>query len=544
MVKRWFENLTLYCLAMCLITLWPQAWAACGPVSHTIEAVQGSDARSSYVDRTVTVRGVVTAVFQQADALNGFFIQSTDVSPQHSHGLFVYTREPALVGSNVQITGLISEHFEQTQIKPTQPIALCDRRSVPMPYVLNPSDFHDLEPFEGVLVQVPALNVTETRQLDRYGQFNARPKGKEWADSMILVDDGSHKTLSQSPSYFNQAVRLSVGQHIDSFAGIVSFAFDKYRIIPVGQINPEGESLSVSVVGLPKKDDGAVRLAAVNLQNLFNGSGNGRGFPTSRGARTHSGYQAQLARITDGLAALDADVFALSELENDGFGSKSAMADLLNALNKAKPLAQYQAVRFRQSGEGDDAIRNGIVYDAKTVSPISKSRSIANDLSRQWPKRLHRPSLLQVFRHIDSQEDFVVVANHFKSKGGGCENDTSRNRSQHGACSVERLGAAKLVEQWLNNQSDLPVILLGDFNSDVHEPAIKALAKAGYRNELVSGDAYSYVHRGQKQRIDHALFNSVTEAFAVASGYWSINAGRPIQSRFSDHDPVYLDLSF
>src|SRR5690606_34976902 len=59
--------------------------------------------------------------------------------------------------------------------------------------------------------------------------------------------------------------------------------------------------------------DGDVRIAAFNLQNLFNGDGEGGGFPTPRGARTPEDLARQLDGLVATVAALDTDVAALME---------------------------------------------------------------------------------------------------------------------------------------------------------------------------------------------------------------------------------------
>src|SRR3546814_5246079 len=47
----------------------------------------------------------------------------------------------------------------------------------------------------------------------------------------------------------------------------------------------------------PPQVAGNVRIAGLNLLNLFNGDGNGGGFPTARGARDVAGYQMQQAKL-------------------------------------------------------------------------------------------------------------------------------------------------------------------------------------------------------------------------------------------------------
>src|SRR3546814_8561255 len=68
--------------------------------------------------------------------------------------------------------------------------------------------------------------------------------------------------------------------------------------------------------------------------NLFNGDGNGGGFPTARGARDVAGYQMQQAKLVAVIQALQPDVAALMEVEHDGFGADSALAHLVAELNR------------------------------------------------------------------------------------------------------------------------------------------------------------------------------------------------------------------
>ena len=55
----------------------------------------------------------------------------------------------------------------------------------------------------------------------------------------------------------------------------------------------------------------------MNVLNYFNGDGLGGGFPTARGAETPFELDRQEAKIVAALAAIDADVVGLMEIEND-----------------------------------------------------------------------------------------------------------------------------------------------------------------------------------------------------------------------------------
>ncbi|WP_200906667.1 hypothetical protein, partial [Gulbenkiania mobilis] len=59
----------------------------------------------------------------------------------------------------------------------------------------------------------------------------------------------------------------------------------------------------------------------------------GRWLPDPAGRRTLAEHQAQKTKLVATINALGADVAALMELENDGYGPQSAIAQLVDALN-------------------------------------------------------------------------------------------------------------------------------------------------------------------------------------------------------------------
>ena len=90
---------------------------------NTIMQVQGSGDATSLAGQTVTVRGVVTILLP---AFRGYGLQDLngDGNPATSDGIFVFTNStsplPNLnVGDLIQITGKVSEYFNQTQITAT-----------------------------------------------------------------------------------------------------------------------------------------------------------------------------------------------------------------------------------------------------------------------------------------------------------------------------------------------------------------------------------------------------------------------------------------
>jgi predicted extracellular nuclease len=79
--------------------------------------------------------------------------------------------------------------------------------------------------------------------------------------------------------------------------------------------------------------------------NYFNGDGMGGGFPTSRGADSAAEFERQSDKIVSALAALDADVVGLIEIENDGDGADSAIAELVDRLNTFLGAPVYDYIR-------------------------------------------------------------------------------------------------------------------------------------------------------------------------------------------------------
>ncbi|MDC6700514.1 hypothetical protein, partial [Leclercia adecarboxylata] len=132
----------------------------------------------------------------------------------------------------------------------------------------------------------------------------------------LVPDDGSDARDPALVAYLPAAANLRTGMVLRNVEGVV-------RIDPKGNTRlqvsrplnlPALERPAVPVVA------GALHVAAFNLENFFNGDGQGGGFPTLRGARTLAEHQAQKTKLVATINALGADVAALMELENDGYG--------------------------------------------------------------------------------------------------------------------------------------------------------------------------------------------------------------------------------
>lgn len=344
-----------------------------------------------------------------------------------------------------------------------------------------------------------------------------------------------------------------LGSTVGNVDGIVSLGKDgpvlRTEVRPTLQAAPRPPAPQVA---------GNVRVAAFNLENLFNGDGRGGGFPTPRGARTPAEHAAQQAKLVAAIQMLDADVAALMELENDGDGADSAQAQLVRALNAQGGDWRAVATAGRLPGfatalDPEDPIKVGLIYRASRLQPVGRPAAL---LGGPFPSR-SRPSLAQAFR-AGNGPVFVVVANHFKSKGCSEAEGADRDQGDGQACwNATRTESARRLADWLGSDptgtGSQRAVILGDLNSYAQEDPIHLLTRAGWRDAFAVAGVqapYSYAYRGAVGRLDHALLSPALAADLRGAAEWHANAdeprgagyrdGGPGPWRSSDHDPLLL----
>ncbi len=161
-----------------------------------IHDVQGSGASTPIPSgAVVAVEGVVTASFQGANQLSGFFLQEEDADidtdPLTSEGIFVFCSTcPTTVveGQRVRVNGTAAEFFGMTQIVATSAASISVTNAgnnladiTPATIVLPVAGAIDdyYEPREGMLVRYTnALSVSEYFALPRYGQIELYQGGR------------------------------------------------------------------------------------------------------------------------------------------------------------------------------------------------------------------------------------------------------------------------------------------------------------------------------------------------------------------------------
>ena len=576
----------------------------CADEATLISAVQGNGFISPLVDETILVEGIVSASFSE---LTGFFVQEEvadmDTDSLTSEGIFVYY-EGVLptVGDVVRVVGDVAEYYERTQIVATEILTGCGTGSAIAASLSLPfSSSEEVESLEGMLVSsAQNLVVTDNYYLSRYGEATLSSKrlynptnlyspgsveavALEAANALdkITLDDGVNGSNPESVPYptggLSAGNSLRSGDTVLSLTGVMDYSFDKYRVIPTASPSFAATNVRESE---PSLSLGNIKVASLNVLNYFVTLDDGAVLcgPSAsldcRGANDAVEFERQKAKTVSAIVAMDADVVGLMEIENNGFGTGSAIADLVSAINDVVGTDTYSIVDPGTT-VGTDAITVALIYKSSVVTLngalkiLDSSNSISDEDGALFVDTKNRPALAQEFSLVENGEAFVVSVNHFKSKGSSCGASDDDTTTGQGSCNLTRTRAAQALSAFLDTQfPDTATLIIGDLNSYAKEDPISALEQSGYTN-LVNyfggATAYSYSFDGQVGYLDHALGNNKALAKVVDVTEWHINADEPIALdyniefkadahitdfyaadayRMSDHDPVVIALQF
>ncbi|TCO54984.1 ExeM/NucH family extracellular endonuclease [Actinocrispum wychmicini] len=592
---------------------------ACSTDVVPIGSVQGTTDTSPVAGQTVSVRGTVVGDYEGPQpALRGFYLQDTgDGNPSTSDGIFVFDNGANLVsdGDVVQVTGPVSEFQGQTQITAsTSGVESCGRQATvtPADVTLPRASATDLEPYEGMLVRFnQTLTVTEHFQLGRFGQVVVSANGRlrqPTADiratdqaavqaaqnannlNQLLIDDADN-SQNPDPIVFGRGGQplsasntLRGGDTTTNPVGVLTYTWagnaasgNAYRLRPVNALGGKAifDAVNDRPTARPDTGTGGVHVASANLLNFFNTFTNCRfgtlGGPADcRGATNDTEYQRQLAKEVASLRFLNADVIGYMEMENNGYGSDSAVQALVNALNAADGPGTWafinpDAATGVTDVAGSDAIKAGLLYKTAAVTPVAGATFVdQNDLYERRP-------IAQTFT-TPAGAKFTVIANHFKSKGSCPTSGPDTDQGDGQSCwNPHRTQQANELARWIHDTvvpgaGDPDVLVVGDLNSYAGEDPIAALEGAGYTNlvkKFHGNDAYSYVFSAQWGYLDYVLASASLTSQVTGAGDAHHNADEPsvldyntdfkspgqVQSlyapdrfRTSDHDPVLAGL--
>ena len=472
-----------------------------------------------------------------------------------------------------------------------------------------------------MLARMPqTLTVTEHFQLGRFGEVRMSVGGRlpeptnvvepgpaaialQAANALkqIVVDDAL-QTQNPDPILFGRGGQplsasntLRGGDTATGMVGVLTYTWagnaasgNTWRLRPINALGggvPDFQPANPRPASAPARGaDVDIRVAGMNLLNFFDDldttGDNCRGGLTGavmdcRGANSPVELQRQTAKTVAAVTGGGADVVGIAEIENDGYGTTSAIQYLVDKLNASAGAGTYafidaDAATGQTDALGNDAIKVGFVYKPAVVTPVGHTaalNSVAFVNGGDGDPR-NRAALAQAFEDRATGARFVASVNHFKSKGSACDApDTGDGQAN---CNQVRVNAAKLLTQWLKSDptgtGDPDALIIGDLNSYAKEDPIDAIKAAGFTNlieDRIGAGAYSYVFDGEWGYLDHALANDSMSSQVSDVAEWHINADEPSvldyntdfksagqvaslyspdQFRISDHDPVIVDL--
>lgn len=565
-----------------LLTLTTPAQAlTCGDRHTPVSSVQGTGDATPMAGERVTVEGVMTVDLRGPGGFGGFYLQQAgaeqDDDPATSEGIFIHTSAgKGKPGDRIRVRGEAGEYYGLTSLSDVEAVDRCGSPGLPEPVVLTGGPGVRREALEGMLVNTGSpLVVTDTWNLARYGELVLAPTlnwiptqrqapGPDIAriielqeQNRLILDDRQRRQnprpIPWPPKELRPDNPVRTGDRVAPFTGVLDYRFGNWRLQPVATPGFVASNPRQAAPG--RHPHANLRVVALNLGNLFNGDGQGQGFPTARGAQTHNGYQRQLDRLAAQIRATDADILAVSELENDGYHPHSALAEL------AAELGQSWRYARGNTDSHDDDIRNALLYRSDRVQAVAPAELIDNGPFRRW----HRPALAQGFKLTGGSETLTVVAVHLKSKS--CRNapGPQRDSGDGQACfAAARTDAARALARWRpsGGSEHSPVLLAGDFNAYAMEDPLTVLREEGY-SDLVrrfhGTGAGTFRYHGRHGTLDYHLANEALAGRVLASRIWSVNAEEPriwaysadngiaavpkdFPWRASDHNPVITDL--
>ena len=585
----------------------PLTSVSCSTANTPIADLQTATQNQQYV-----VRGVITADYRYDNGFSGFYVQTADSQskPNLSNAIFVYLPAASqikggTVGDEVILRGNLTTFENQLQIDQlSSEITTCNSNAgstvtatpLQLPFDgLTNTTGHVPKRYQGMWVKLPqTLTMSENYNFGRYGQLSlslgrlyiptnlfpaksaeAKALALSNLNSKIELDDGysNQNRTPWLPVGFNASNSLRSGYQLKNVEGILEYRFGAWRIQPIlNKAQPEIVKETNPRNNIIQKESKQIRVAAFNVLNYDNAVVNG--LKSERGANTVSEFNRQHAKIISALKAIDADVYGLMEIANNGYDEKSALAYLTKALGSD----WKYVIPPKQNKLGTDVIAVAIIYNSKRVKPVNDA-AIFDDGTE-----LNRVTMAQTFQPLSGGKQFTIVPNHLKSKGS-CPKDTTSNdtdqKDGQGCWNATRLNAVNKITQWAatnpTKAAQPNYLFVGDLNSYAKEDPILAFEKAKYKvllNDEKVGqgkNAYSYVFGvasdtngfGGAGNLDHAIADENLYAHVKRAFAWHINADEPTALdyneefkspeqitafyaddayRSSDHDPIIVDL--
>ena len=281
----------------------------------------------------------------------------------------------------------------------------------------------------------------------------------------------------------------------------------------------------------PDLGDANVVICGANLENFFVTLG---GYA---GAGTEARLEKQKTKISVGLYHMDADIYALCEVER----GQLAAPVLVELLNDLAGVDQYDWVNA--GFDYDDAIMVCYIYRKDKIEPYGDYITPYSYTTSPY----HYREAIQCFKHKATGEKFNISLNHFKAKDSSTDAGDGTRQSNMNMVTYQFSNAAA---------NDPDILVMGDLNAYTNEESNLILSRdKGYTDLLMRDDpdGYSYVYNDLVGYLDHAYANSSMAAQVTKAVPYHLNAdtdewnycyksSNTSMYRYADHDPILIGL--
>lgn len=280
------------------------------------------------------------------------------------------------------------------------------------------------------------------------------------------------------------------------------------------------------LVLLPAADlraqDDKLRLVAYNAENLFDVFDD----PYTDDDSTRVKPRDEIVRIAAALRQLDADVVAVSEVENRGV-LRAVVNEFLGDMGY-----RYVAVNRTNDGRGIDlGVLSRLPIDAITSYRFRELELPGEERSRRFARDLLRTTI-----ELPGDRKLELFTVHYKSKRDSAgDPDSAKWRL------AEATETAKIVSSVMERHPDRWVAVVGDCNDTPGSPPLETLTDdllLDAHDKLPPEKRITYLRKPYRSTIDYILVNRPmhqTMTTAVIPTNERLLAG-------SDHAPVVADF--
>ncbi|KAI8807086.1 Endonuclease/exonuclease/phosphatase, partial [Cladochytrium replicatum] len=359
---------------------------------------------------------------------------------------------------------------------------------------------------------------------------------------------------------------ISIGDELDDIVGVLDFAFDKWRVIPLANVKITKSRLSEEypATRLEKTDCGLV-VSNYNMLNLD---------PSDT---------EQVKTIAKQIAEKlkSPDIIGAQEIQDNNGETNNGIVDADQTLNLlvdsivAAGGVKYSWVQINptnglEGGAPGGNIRVAYLYNPLRVSLTAGTIGGTNDTQEVSAGPDGKAVLKYAAGRIDPQnpaweatrrsavasfefrnQKFFLINNHWSSKGGSTPTYGHLQPATNGVVD-KRIAQANVVRAFIDKilaiEPTAKIMSVGDLNEYAFVEPVQIIVRDGKMVDLMDAklpvvERYSYNFDGQCQALDHAIVSSCLVRTAEIEPM-HVNTWFPLSLSASDHDPEVALLNF